>query len=209
MTRTSRLAHVDQAVAPVALLAREMENVGPGYGEMRRHVACDGVGEAPADQKGLGAPVGEQRHHVVQLAVGQVAEGLAHVLQCRLEQRREAESPGRRRVDGPRQGRLQLGRQLVLERGLELRIVLEADAGDETQDGRRTDAGLAGEIGDGLEADHGIVRHQRLSGAPLPGGHQADAVSDALGDAGSCSHPACSIRPIKVENGFDKRSVNV
>ena len=75
--------------------------------------------------------------------------------------------------------RLQLGRQLVLERGLELRIVLEADAGDETQDGRRTDAGLAGEIGDGLEADHGIVRHQRLSGAPLAGGHQADAVSDA------------------------------
>ena len=209
MTRTSRLPMSISRSRQLLSWPERWKTLGLDDGEMRRHVACDGVGEAPADQKGLGAPVGEQPHHVVELAVGQVAEGLADVLQCRLEQRREAESPGRRRVDGPRQGRLQLGRQLVLQRGLELRIVLEADAGDETQDGRRTDAGLAGEIGDGLQADHGIVRHQRLSGAPLPGGHQADAVSDALGDAGSCSHPACSIRPIKVENGFDKRSVNV
>ena len=76
--------------------------------------------------------------------------------------------------------------QFVLQGSLELGIVLEAEPGDEAQDGGRTHACLRGKIGHRAQSDQGIVRHEGLGCPPLAGGHGVDAFGYAFGNA--CNH---------------------
>ena len=77
--------HVDQPVAPVALLAGEVKDVGPDDRQVRRHVARHRIGEAPADQHGLRPRIGEQRHDVGDLAFGDMTERGADIVERRLD----------------------------------------------------------------------------------------------------------------------------
>ena len=159
---------------------------------MRGHVAGDRVGEAAADEKGLGAVVGELRREVDDLLVRDVPERLADVLDDRRHDRRVVAGRGEGRVLAAVERRLQLRGEFVLQGRLEFGIVLEAEPADEAQDGRRADAGLLREIGDGLQADQRIVGDQRLRGAALAGRHHADPVGDQFGNAGPHAPASCS-----------------
>ena len=82
------LAHVDQPVAPHALLAGEVKDIGLDDGKMGGHVTRQRIGEAAADQERLAAPLGKPCRDVGKLLVGQVPEGLAHIVKRCFQHRR-------------------------------------------------------------------------------------------------------------------------
>src|SRR5690606_6465310 len=81
-------AHVDQPVAPVALLAGQVEDIGPDDGEMGGRVAGDRIGETSAEEKDASLPVDEKPDDFGKLALGDMAEGRADVFERRLERLR-------------------------------------------------------------------------------------------------------------------------
>ena len=135
----------------------------------------------------------------IDLLVREVPERLADVLDDRRHDRRARRRSRPGGIFGAVERRLQLRGELVLQGRLEFRIVLEAEAGDEAQDGRRADACLLREFGDRLQADQRIVGDQRLRRAALAGRHHVDPVGDQFGNARA--HAPASACRLDVRHG--------
>lgn len=138
---------------------------------MQIQVLGQQTGEPPAEADDPLRRVADQLDRPVELLLRQRGEGVVQRppadLLRRLDQVRGRRALTDHRPQGQRRGTACL--HLVAQGLLELPVALEAEPGDEADDGRRAHPRPSGQPGRRLQARRGVVRHQRPSDLELRG----------------------------------------
>ncbi len=108
---------------------------------MRCHILRDRVGETSADQVNIALGITKRRNRLFKLLFAQMPEAFADIFKRMFDSRIGFVLLFVRPLIAMMR-RLQLGRKLVLQTSLKIRIILETKTIDEAQDCRRTDPGL-------------------------------------------------------------------
>src|SRR5260370_30358454 len=155
-----------------------------------------GAGPA-AEHHHPGPDGGQRRHRLVDVAMGQQAQGRLQVVRRDLQ--RAAENrvcPGALRLVAiTGEGRAQPRLHLVAEALLELRVASEAELGDEPRDCWRADARSLGEPRHALQAGDRVRREQSPRQPALRPAQAVQALPDDLADPGVSFRDVCYILP--------------
>src|SRR5207249_4254918 len=144
---------VDQLLRRGAALGVDQVDPRPEQVQLARKVAREGGADAPAQDHHPPAHVGQQRHRLLHVPIGEKLQRALEVVAGDLERVLDrGVAPGL--VAVAHQRRAEPGLHLQAEALLELGVAPKAELGDEPRDGRRADARALGEPGHALQADY-------------------------------------------------------